>query len=242
LSSKVVIFVPKFKGKQDIKQIRDYSIEDVYNGKEFYIQFQVVRYGSVLDGEVQRGPLPLAERDALRLHLLRPDPRLELLGTVFRLELDEVLVRLGRPGIVAVVSLAAGGGLGPLLLPVKFPWDLPANGTRMCHNAHVALGIFPLPWSATRQTLGCLLPQLLAVQTSLEVHRADLPLLFLGLLRQQDVRRKAPQGRRLGQLGQLGRLHLAGGCVDVALLEGGRVDHTLDVVLQVGEGVVFNVP
>jgi hypothetical protein len=30
----------------------------------------------------------------------------------------------------------------------------------------VAFWIFPLPWSAMRQTFGCLLPQLLAVQTS----------------------------------------------------------------------------
>jgi hypothetical protein len=108
----------------------------------------------------------LAVGEALQHHLLRPDPHLELLGTVLRLELDETLVRLGRPDIVAIVTLAAGGGLGPLLLPVKFPCDLAVNGTRMCHSEHVALGIFPLPWSATRQTFGCLLPQLLAVQTS----------------------------------------------------------------------------
>jgi hypothetical protein len=41
----------------------------------------------------------------------------------------------------------------------------------------------------------------------------------------------------LDLLGQLGRLCLAGGCVDVALLNGvcvGRVDHTLDVALPVG--------
>jgi hypothetical protein len=56
--------------------------------------------------------------------------------------------------------------LGPLLLPVKFPCDLTVNGTRMCHSEHVAFGIFPLPWLATRQTFGCLLPQLLALQTS----------------------------------------------------------------------------
>jgi hypothetical protein len=108
----------------------------------------------------------LAVGEALRHHLLHPDPCLELLGLVLRLELDEVLVRLGQPDIVAVVPLVAGGGLGPLLLPVKFPC-VAVNGTRMCHSEHVALGIFPLPWLATRQTYGCLLPQLLAGQTFL---------------------------------------------------------------------------
>jgi hypothetical protein len=52
----------------------------------------------------------------------------------------------------------------------------------------------------------------------------------LDLLRRLD-------GLFLDQLGQLGRLRLAGGRVDVALLDGGRVgrvDHTLDVVLPVG--------
>jgi hypothetical protein len=50
--------------------------------------------------------------EALQHHHLRPDPRLELLGLVLRLELEEVLVKLGKPGIVAVVPLAAGGRLG----------------------------------------------------------------------------------------------------------------------------------
>jgi hypothetical protein len=45
----------------------------------------------------------LAVRDALRHHLRCPDPRLELLGTVLRLELDEVL------GVVAAVPLDASG-------------------------------------------------------------------------------------------------------------------------------------
>jgi hypothetical protein len=70
-----------------------------------------------------------------------------------------------------------------------------------------------------------------------EVHRADLPLLVLGLLRQQNVRRQLPHVRGLGHLDQLGRLCLAGGCADGVLLDGGRVDRvdrTLDVVLPVG--------
>jgi hypothetical protein len=54
----------------------------------------------------------LAERDALRHHLLRPDPCLELLSTILRFELVEVLVRLRRPGIVVIVPLAAGRRLG----------------------------------------------------------------------------------------------------------------------------------
>jgi hypothetical protein len=36
----------------------------------------------------------------------------------------------------------------------------------MCHSECMVLGIFPLPWSATRQTFGCLLLQLVAMQTS----------------------------------------------------------------------------
>jgi hypothetical protein len=83
-----------------------------------------------------------------------------------------------------------------------------------------------------------------------EVYRADLPLLVLGLLQQQDVWQQAPQVRGLGQLdqlGQLGQLRLAGGCVDVALLDGGHVDrvgHTLDVALPVGglAGVLLSKP
>jgi hypothetical protein len=68
--------------------------------------------------------------------------------------------------LLLLLPLLPGEGLGPLLLPVKFPWVLPANGTHMCHSAHVAFGIFPLPWSAKMQTFGCLLLQLLAVRTS----------------------------------------------------------------------------
>jgi hypothetical protein len=81
-----------------------------------------------------------------------------------------------------------------------------------------------------------------------KVHWADLPLLGLGLLRQQDERQQAPQVCGLGhldQLCQLGRLGLAGGLfiggrlglcrtLDVLLLDGGRVDRTLDVVLLAG--------
>jgi hypothetical protein len=54
--------------------------------------------------------------------------------------------------LLLLLPLLPGGGLGSFLLPVTFP-AFPANGTRMCHSEHVALGIFPLPWSATRQTL-----------------------------------------------------------------------------------------
>jgi hypothetical protein len=60
---------------------------------------------------------------------------------------------------LALLSLLPGGRLGQL--PA-----FPANGTRMCYSKHVALGIFPLLWSATRQTFVCLFPQLEAVQTS----------------------------------------------------------------------------
>jgi hypothetical protein len=66
---------------------------------------------------------------------------------------------------LALLPLLPGGWFEPFLLPVAFP-AFPANGTRMCHSKHVALGIFPLLWLATRQTLGCLLPQFEAVQTS----------------------------------------------------------------------------
>jgi hypothetical protein len=52
-----------------------------------------------------------------------------------------------------------------LLLLMLFPVGF-SLGILMCYNTHVDLGIFPLPWSATRQTWGCLLPQLSAVQTS----------------------------------------------------------------------------
>jgi hypothetical protein len=57
--------------------------------------------------------------------------------------------------LLLLFPLLPGEGLGLLLLPVKFPWVVvaPANGTCMCHNVHLAFGIFPLPWAATMQTL-----------------------------------------------------------------------------------------
>jgi hypothetical protein len=80
--------------------------------------------------------------------------------------LTRYLSGLAGQALLLLLPLLPGGGLGPLLLPVKFPWVLPTNETRMCHNAHVALGIFPFLWSVMRQTFGCLLLQLLAVETS----------------------------------------------------------------------------
>jgi hypothetical protein len=62
----------------------------------------MVRY-SMGGGGDSRTLYHLAIRDALRHHLRCPDPRLELLGTVFPLELDELL------GLVAAVLLDASG-------------------------------------------------------------------------------------------------------------------------------------
>jgi hypothetical protein len=186
----------------------------------------------------------LAVFDALRHHLCRPDPCLELLGKVLCLELDKVLVRLVRSCIVAAVPLARGEAWGlsssRWSFPGTCPWDLRTGpacatmrtwpwGSSLCRD-------WPRgrPWDACcRSCRPCRPPP--------EVHRADLPLLVLGLLRNRDARRQASQVRGLGHLDQLGRLCLAGGCADVVLLDGGRVDragdladHTLDGILPAG--------
>jgi hypothetical protein len=185
----------------------------------------------------------LAERDALQHHLCCLDPLLELLGTVLRLELDEVLVRLGWPGIVAVVPLASGGRLGATPPPSEV--SLGHARKRDQHVPQCARGLEDLPLAVVghEADLGMLATAVVGhADLPSEVHRADLPLLVLGLLGQRDVRQQAPQDRGLGQLdqlGQLGRLCLAGCCIDVALLDGGHVDRAggrvdLDVVLPVG--------
>jgi hypothetical protein len=73
----------------------------------------------------------------------------------------------------------------------------------MCHNVHVAFGIFPLPWAATLQTLGCLLHT-----SPPEVDWADLPLIGHGLLRRRDEPQEAPHVRGLGLLDELGPVAL----------------------------------
>jgi hypothetical protein len=186
-----------------------------------------------------------------------PDPRLELLSTELHLELDEVLARLGRPGIVAVVPLAAGGRLGAAPPPSEVSLELGLARERDPHVPQCTHGLGDLPLAVVsyEADLGMVAVAVVGrADLPPEVHRADLPLLVLGLLQQRDVRQQAPQVYGLGhldQLGQLGRLCSAGGRADVIHLDGGRVDRawgradrTLDVVLPAGglAGVVLGKP
>ncbi len=145
----------------------------------------------------------LAVGDALRHHFCCPDSRLELLGPALCLKPGEVLVvRLGRPGIAAVVPLAAGGRLGAAPPPCEV-----SRGSEW--NPHVpqqarGLGDLPLAVVGHEADLGVLAPTVVGrADLPPEVHRAHLPLLLLVLSLQRDVQRQAPQVRGLGLLDQL---------------------------------------
>jgi hypothetical protein len=78
--------------------------------------------------------------------------------------------------------------LGLLLLPVKFPWDLPANRNPHVPQCANGLGDLPLDVVGHEADLGMLAVAVVGcADLPLEVHQADLPLLVLGLLRQRDV-------------------------------------------------------
>jgi hypothetical protein len=114
-----------------------------------------VRRGPVLDLDV--GALyHLAVSDALRHHFRCPDPRLELLGPVIRIEPDEVLVLglLGRPGVVfADVPGGVSSGVSP----------------RIPHVPQYARGLRALPLAVVGHKAD------LRVLASAVVGRADLP-------------------------------------------------------------------
>jgi hypothetical protein len=114
----------------------------------------------------------LAVRDALQHHLCCPDPRLELLGMVLRLELDKVLVRLSRPGIAAVVPLAAGGRLGTAPPPGEV--SLGPVRKRDPHVPQRARGLGDLPLAMVGHEAD------LGVFAAAVVGRADLPRRFTG--------------------------------------------------------------
>jgi hypothetical protein len=84
----------------------------------------------------------------------------------------------------------------------------------MCHNAHVAFGIFPLPWFGYGADLWVFAAAVVGrADLPLEVHRADFPLLGLGFLRQRDNGNRHHMSLDLAILTSLASL------ADFALLE-----------------------
>jgi hypothetical protein len=117
----------------------------------------------------------LAVREALQHHLRCLDPRLELLGTVLRLELGKVLVWLDRQpglGLAAVAPLSAGGRVGGAPPPGEVSLGL--FHERDPHVPQRACGLWDLPLALVGHKAD------LGVFAAAVVGCADLPRRFTG--------------------------------------------------------------